>query len=175
MTRPFRRLVPLLAVALAALTFAACGSSGGDASTAAGDSDEETRLAFEDCLRAEGIDISTSSDGRVAIRATAAGDESAGMSSTDRAMESCRRKTGWAPRPPSEAQQQEMRERGLEFAQCMREHGVDVPDPAVDGRMMMRVEEGESATVRRAQEACGELMGGGPGGASPATPGEPGQ
>ncbi|MDW5598845.1 hypothetical protein VSS74_31090 [Conexibacter stalactiti] len=174
MTRPFRRLVPLLAVALAAVTFAACGSSS-PSSTNAGDSDEETRLAFEDCLRDEGLDVRSDGDGRFAIRATSRPGAGEGMSRTDRAMDSCRRKTGWAPKPPSEAQQQEMRERGLEFAQCMREHGVDMADPAADGRMMLRVEEGESATARRAQEACGELMGGGPGGAAPASPGEPAQ
>lgn len=169
MTRPFRRLVPLLAVALAALTIAACGS---DSPSSAGDSDEETRLAFEDCLRDEGLDVRSDGNGRFAIRATARpGSSGEAMSSSDRAFETCRRKTGWAPKPPSEAQQQEMRERGLAFAQCMREHGVDMADPSADGRMTLSVERGESATVRRAQEACDELMGG----AMPASPGEPAQ
>jgi hypothetical protein len=170
-TTPLRRLLPLLALALAALALAACGSGDGDASAGgSADSDEEQRLAFEDCLRGEGIDIRTTADGRVAIRASASRDESGSPSRTDRAFERCRRETGWAPKPPSEEQQQEMRDRALEFARCMREHGVDMPDPSSDGRMLMRVEEGQDAVVRRAQEECGELMGGAVAGTAPAAP-----
>ena len=31
--------------------------------------------------------------------------------------------------PPSEEEQARMREQALEFSKCMREHGIDMPDP----------------------------------------------
>jgi hypothetical protein len=43
----------------------------------------------------------------------------------------------------------------LEFAACMREHGVDMPDPGPDGRVM--IEGGDPATMEAAEEACREL------------------
>ncbi|MEU2429108.1 hypothetical protein ABZ611_06220 [Streptomyces sp. NPDC007861] len=45
-------------------------------------------------------------------------------------------------------------EKGLKFAQCMREHGIDMEDP-VDGKIMMRKQEGLSqADMQAAQDAC---------------------
>jgi hypothetical protein len=57
----------------------------------------------------------------------------------------------------------------LDFAKCMREHGVDMPDPEVDDQGRIRVRVGAGGAGRRpdpkkleaAQEACGSLMGGG--------------
>ena len=48
----------------------------------------------------------------------------------------------------------------LKFARCMREHGVNVPDPKPDARGpgLVRVGEGVSPQVmRRADEACGSI------------------
>jgi hypothetical protein len=61
----------------------------------------------------------------------------------------------------------------LDFARCMREHGVDMPDPEVDdkGRVRVRIGAGgpgggtrpDPAKLEAAQKACGSLMGGGDG------------
>jgi hypothetical protein len=61
----------------------------------------------------------------------------------------------------------------LDFARCMREHGVDMPDPEVDeqGRIRVRIGPGGPGTGARpdpkkfeaAQKACGGLLGGGDG------------
>jgi hypothetical protein len=59
----------------------------------------------------------------------------------------------------------------LDFARCMREHGVDMPDPEVDdqGRVRVRIGAGGAGArpdpkkLEAAQEACGGLMGGGDG------------
>ena len=45
----------------------------------------------------------------------------------------------------------------LEFAQCMREHGVDMPDPGTGGRQVLRVGPDEETTqeeMEEAQSAC---------------------
>jgi hypothetical protein len=56
----------------------------------------------------------------------------------------------------------EAREAGLEFAQCMREHGVDMPDPSSDGgRQTFRVGPGEETSpeeFEEAQAACQKYM-----------------
>jgi len=151
-------LLPLLGAALAAVTLVACGGSSPSSSQSGGSSDEEKQLAFQDCLRRAGLDVQISDDGRgIAIGSRREPGDAPPQDAT-RAMESCRKSTGWAPQEPSEAEKSEMRDRALEFARCMREHGVDMDDPAPDGRVTMRVQ-GDSPTFRAAQEACGGMMG----------------
>ncbi|GAA1285323.1 hypothetical protein Psi02_32200 [Planotetraspora silvatica] len=52
-------------------------------------------------------------------------------------------------------------EQGRKFAQCMRDHGVDMPDPETDGKGGMRLrvdgEKGGEAKVQKAMEACRSL------------------
>jgi hypothetical protein len=69
---------------------------------------------------------------------------------------------GSASKDPQEA--------ALEFARCMREHGVDMPDPEVDSQGRMRITVGgpggkggapDPSKLEAAQQACGHLMRGG--------------
>jgi hypothetical protein len=66
---------------------------------------------------------------------------------------------GSASKDPQEA--------ALEFAKCMREHGVDMPDPEVDSQGRIRVtvragrDQADPKKLDEAQRACGHLMGGG--------------
>ena len=61
-------------------------------------------------------------------------------------------------------QEAEMREQLLEFAECMRDHGIDMPDPVFgeDGRVTMSAEAGErfepgvdDEAFEAASEECG--------------------
>jgi hypothetical protein len=70
--------------------------------------------------------------------------------------------SGSAKKDPQEA--------ALEFAKCMREHGVDMPDPEVDSKGRIRVTIGNRGSkgnppdpkkLEAAQQACGNLLGGG--------------
>jgi hypothetical protein len=61
-------------------------------------------------------------------------------------------------------------EMGVKFAQCMREHGVDMPDPKPGEGIRLRVGPGTSReTVDAAMEACREFnpQGNGPSGGNP--------
>ncbi|MFC7386616.1 hypothetical protein [Sphaerisporangium rhizosphaerae] len=49
----------------------------------------------------------------------------------------------------------------LKFAQCMREHGVDMKDPDPDGRIQMKIDKGQQGKMEAAQKACGKYMQGG--------------
>lgn len=46
----------------------------------------------------------------------------------------------------------------LKFAQCMREHGVDVSDPDAEGRVMIKSTNGDEVKVEEAHKACGKYM-----------------
>jgi hypothetical protein len=54
---------------------------------------------------------------------------------------------------------QEARDAALAFAQCMREHGVDMPDPTFEGNGVLQRGPDQSApraTVEEAEDACKE-------------------
>jgi hypothetical protein len=76
--------------------------------------------------------------------------------------------TAGAAKTPSKDPQQA----ALDFAKCMREHGIDMPDPEVDEQGRIRVRVGadgpggarpDPKKMEAAQQACGGLMGGGDG------------
>jgi len=67
----------------------------------------------------------------------------------------------------------EMQDEMLAFSQCMRDHGIDYPDPEFteDGGITMSIGPGEEGGIdpsdpgfQEAQEACQEIFGGGFGG-----------
>lgn len=62
----------------------------------------------------------------------------------------------------------EMQDQMLAFSQCMRDHGVDFPDPEIPadgGPIGMQFEvDPNDPTFQAAQEACQEIFGEGPGG-----------
>jgi hypothetical protein len=66
------------------------------------------------------------------------------------------------PAATSADRAREAREAGLKFAQCMREHGVDMPDPASSGgRQQFKVGPGEDTTpeeFEEANKACEKYM-----------------
>src|ERR1044072_4366485 len=56
-------------------------------------------------------------------------------------------------------------DKAREFAKCMREHGVDMPDPEVgDGKVRIKINggKGDKRKIDAANEACKSLMPGGP-------------
>jgi hypothetical protein len=70
----------------------------------------------------------------------------------------------------SEAEQAEFKEKALEHARCMREHGIDFPDPEFsgDGKVTQRLEKGRvdpnDADFQAAEKECGGGIAGGGGG-----------
>lgn len=144
------------AMLLAAVAVSGCG---GDASGDTG-SEAKTTPSFEDamvnyasCMREHGVDMPDpqfSDDGTVGgmtfavpIGASEAGGGPGfatgggpGDSTFKAAAEACQpimdEATQNMPKPSAE-EEAKMRDDALKFAQCMREHGVDMPDPTFDG------------------------------------------
>jgi hypothetical protein len=161
------RIGLLLALALAV---AACGGGderGGVASlgdgkatstTSAGGSQDERQadLAYARCMRQHGInmpDPKYDANGRTEWQLPS------GMRKDDpklkAAQQACRqyRANGGEAQRPNPQQQQEM----LAFARCMRQHGINMPDPTPDGRVDMRGikrEVRESPKFKAAERAC---------------------
>ena len=165
---------PLGAALLCGLAFAACGSdepATGEAasgSTDRRDRNHEAMLAFAQCMRDHGIDMPDPQPGEVGIRLQAP--QGSSPEEMEAAQEACREHLDDIEPPEiSEQQQEEFREAALAHARCMREHGIDMPDPTFgeNGRVQMRIgpESGvdpESPEFQKAQEECrGELPEGG--------------
>ena len=134
---------------------------------------EEAMLAFARCMREHGIDMpdpDTSGDGPgvVTFRAGAAGTKiDADTSKFQEAHEACQHlMDDIGPLTLSPEQQQEMQDQALAFSRCMRDHGVDMPDPSFDGEghVMMRIgpDDGldpSDPKFEAAQLACGSAFG----------------
>src|SRR5690348_8193826 len=137
-TRTVAAAIALGTTVLALAGAAACGrspagngiaSAGGTRSatphpTASVDPVEQGR-EFAQCMRDHGVDMpdpQTADSGGVRITVTGGPN-----SNTDAAMEACKDKLPNGGTPPSMSPEQQ--EQLRQFAQCMREHGVDMPDP----------------------------------------------
>jgi hypothetical protein len=192
-TPPLARLAQLAALALCAAVLAACGASSKDDGPGAGSKKAyEGALKFAKCMRQHGVnmpDPKQQSGGEVAI---AIGPGPGGGEATDRKLDMPKMKAaekacstflaeGAGP-PPSPAEQAKMRDRMLRFAKCMRDHGIDMPDPKFSGdggvRMTMRAGDGGASAgsgpdprkprFQAAEKQCRKFLGDGPGG--PAAP-----
>ena len=170
-----RSIPVLLAVAALAVPLGACGGDGGG-ETSGGSRASDLRdagLKFARCMRENGIDMpdpKTDENGVI----IAEGDEGVGLeggqaSSRFRAAEQECRKHLEDVKPPqlSPEQQKEFRQQALAHAKCMRENGVNFPDPKFsdDGGAVVDIGPGsgidpDSPTFKRAQEKCRELEGG---------------
>lgn len=189
MHRRWRTLV-LPAMLAAGLLATACGgasegatdgvASAGDAGSAKPASEkqnvdpEQAGLDFARCMREHGVDVPDpqAGEGGMVMIGPGPGEAQAGTRSGppagfEEADKACRHfldgLIGDGPGPLDAAEQ----DRALKFAQCMRDHGVDMPDPDFfGGGVRITIGGGpgsatgpDSETFTAAQKACGGLFG----------------
>jgi hypothetical protein len=164
-------LRPILAAlfAVAALGLAACGGGEEEApasssSSSSSSEDEQRREAgvkFAQCMREQGVDIpDPGTDGRQRIQIGP--DSGISPDEFERASKECEEYRQQMMPELSEEEQEEFRQKALEWARCMRENGIDVPDPQVGENGGMRITGGQGRTdpedpeFQAAQEKCGE-------------------
>lgn len=165
------RTIPALAVT--ALTLAACGDAGGDnaATTSAADRDA-ARIRFEQCMRRNGVDLTpTTSRGSGSGAATRIDGDSV---TVRKATQACDKYRKAAFGELTDEQRQEFRDAFAKFSSCMRKQGIDVPAPPAagggsgGGGAIVRQRIDGSPKARAAMEACRKNLpqraGGGPGG-----------
>jgi hypothetical protein len=159
----------LFLIALAATaSLAACGGEE-DPQPAAGQTREATArkamLDFARCMREHGVDMPDPqfNGGRVTMKQGKTNPDTA------RAAEKACAKYRDAVKPAemSDEQKEEFKKAALENARCMREHGIDFPDPQFDSNGGAQIQMGrgvnpESEKFKQAQEACRGTMPKGP-------------
>jgi hypothetical protein len=171
----------LLALALAACSGATAAPSGvatidgtpspsGDAaaSPSASVSPEDAMLAFARCMREHGVDMpdpqvaGNGQDG--AIRVDLGDTDPSTLQAAQEACDELLQQAGVGPRGSISP---EAMDRVVEFAECMREHGIDMPDPQTNGGGIMigggPGSDGggidpSSPEFQDAQEACQDLL-----------------
>jgi len=160
-----------LPIAVASIAFAACGDDPN-----AGSSTADRRAAFQEaglkhaeCMRRNGIDEPDPKPGQGGILLRA--DPGVDPERLRSAEEKCRRYLeGLKPPEPSEQEQREFRDRALKFARCMREQGIDFPDPKFGANGSVQIQLRGQADDPRFQDASkkcsryGPRIGGGPAG-----------
>ena len=159
-------ILPFLA---AALLLTACGSDSDNGKPSRAEMEEQA-LKFAQCMREQGIDMPDpefGGDGAIMQRIGGHGDaRRIDPARMERAMEACREFQPSRDIELSPEEEQEMRDRMLAHTECMREHGVDMPDPQFEsgGRVIMRERRGvgginpESPKFRKADAACRDLL-----------------
>jgi hypothetical protein len=167
--------VPLLLSLLGlALALTACGAQTADdgiaraqpgaggpsasASPAEELSDDERRLKFAECMRAQGIEMEDPGKDKGGVRFRVGEKNKAG--DMEKAMQACKAYAPNGGEPPKlDAEQLEQMRK---FARCMRENGVpEFPDPGPDGRVEIKRKVGEGAdeeTFKQAQEKCRQFQ-----------------
>jgi hypothetical protein len=158
-----------------ALALTACGADPSSNGETAGNREQQMQdaaLKYARCMRDNGVDMPDPRfrEGGIAIRSPK-GASPTRMRTADQA---CHKYLD-AVKPPqmSEEEQKEFREAALANARCMREHGIDLPDPTFgpDGGARIKIQRGsgvdpESAKFKAAQKACESTMPEPPGGGS---------
>jgi len=97
---------------------------------------QQAMLDFAQCMREHGIDMPDpefGDNGQATFSAGAAGDP-ADQSKLDAAQAACQSyldkvKSNAPPMDPAKVEEE--KQRMLDFAQCMRDHGIDFPDPEI--------------------------------------------
>ena len=130
---------------------------------------QEAFLAFAECMREHGIDmpdpqVSDEGGGKFSVGFSGGGPGGDGDNEAfQEANEVCRplleNAIGEGGRPEISPEDEEAM---LDFARCMREHGIDMPDPGENGMVFQfggpDGESFDSDGFEAAQEACQELL-----------------
>jgi hypothetical protein len=143
-------------------------TDGGQGSGGASAEDrEQAALEYARCMRQHGIDFPDPVNGRFEFR-----DQRGDQRKLEEAQRACQSILREAAPELSEEQEAELREAAVAFAECMREHGVDMPDPTFPpgGGVQMRMPRGaeDDPDFQEAQRACQPILNEGePDGQSP--------
>jgi len=152
-----------LVVAAAALT--ACGDGGEDDGNVSDADREDAMLEFTECMRDQGIDMPDPDEGGADPE-----DPDLDQEAFEEAKDECfyliENVAGDAKDIDTE-EEAERQDKALAYAACMRDHGIDVPDPEFsEGRGGMQLPEGvdpEDPDFKDAQDACQAELGFEPG------------
>lgn len=185
--RARRAWLPAVAAVALAIPLAACGSGSSSNGVASLGSSSSTTTAatpaasgssssaptananqlikYAQCMRANGVpNFPDPSGGRLTLRVGPGTGLNPNSPAFQAAQQKCKslQPSGVQNNPGANAQ---MQAKALQFAQCMRSHGVpNFPDPVFSaGRTQLQLKniDPNSPAFKRAQQACGSLLPGG--------------
>ncbi|HVF73859.1 MAG TPA: hypothetical protein VM938_02320 [Acidimicrobiales bacterium] len=180
-----------LVIALTVLALGACGSDGGSGNdvaslgntkqAAAGGPEKDKEKAWLDfarCMRDHGVqmadpEVAGSGDGMVMVRPAGGGTGGTATEVPDdgklkAADAACRHHIEGLGGGRTRLDDPEMQDKLVKFARCMREQGIDMPDPTSEGgRMAVEIKEIDRDKMDAAHKACESVapdkLGGRPG------------
>ncbi|WP_411126575.1 hypothetical protein [Streptomyces sp. x-19] len=133
------------------------GKGGGAQGSGASDAGkkEDDAYKYRQCLRDNGVQVQEPKEGQ------AAGLEVKDEKAFKKAQEACKDLPG-AGKEMSQKEQEKALDEAVKMAKCMREHGVDMPDPQLkDGKLT--AQRGSASVDRekmdKAMKACGDQHG----------------
>ncbi|MFF5205901.1 hypothetical protein [Streptosporangium sp. NPDC000396] len=153
-----RRALAALPLALALAACAAPAENTGVASTSSGKPSasaptdrRDAQLKFAQCMREHGVTMKDPEpNGAISIE-TRQGEEQ----KVNKAQQACKGFMDAAVGDSKGKPDQKMLDQLLKFAQCMREHGIDMKDPSPDGRVDIDIPRGTpEQKVHEVQQAC---------------------
>jgi hypothetical protein len=155
----------LLAAVGAALALGACGSSddGGGATSGASRQDKafEGALKFSKCMRDHGVDFPDPQrvgTGGIKLTGRNINPNDPKTKSAQSACQKYMQIGGGETIDP--AKRAALQESALKFARCMREHGVDMPDPKLSGKGGLTFQAGPSNGPKDSSSGPGKGLGG---------------
>jgi len=142
------------------------------ASPAPRDDPQEALLAVAACMREHGVDMPDpefTGDGGLRMRLLGTVATLREDPHFDAARAACTGALEGLTRDGDPARLVALQDQLLAYADCMREHGVDMPDPALGGTgpAALPVWDAADPAAQDAHEACGHLVGGPPDSSEP--------
>ena len=128
----------------------AVGKASSSASPSASLSAEDAQLKFAQCMRENGVDVPDPGSGDQKAMRLGKGTDRTKLQG---ALEKCRQWLQAGGKMP-DLKDPKVRDQYVKFAQCMREHGVDIPDPGPDGQFRLPTGEIDRGAAERARDAC---------------------
>jgi hypothetical protein len=130
--------------------------SNGSGTSANGAPTTDQQLKFAQCMRKNGVNIPDPKPGEDS-QGIAIGENGASPEKIEKAMKVCRDVAGIpAPKPLSPEQKDKM----IKFAACMREHGINMPDPKFDdgaGKAQALPSDPDKDKLDKASKACAKF------------------
>jgi hypothetical protein len=133
------RAAVIAAACSTSIALAACGG-GGEAASAADQKKraQEASLKFAQCMRDNGVDVPDPKPGQPGV-VVGFGRDDVENPNFRQAEEKCRKHLEAARPELTEEQEAKFRDAALEFSRCMREEGIDFPDPTFDSKGGARI------------------------------------
>jgi hypothetical protein len=163
-------------MAAAGLLLASCSGGGGsDVATLGGTEEttpepeapidrEEAFLRFADCMREHGVDVGDPQRSEEGGEVIAVGDESVDQQELQEADAACRHLLPEGTDEPPDLSPRErarIRDQMVRFADCMREQGIDFPDPEPQEGGLVFADDDlnpDDPDFQAAEEECGRLL-----------------